>query len=1021
MGIHPYSVQWSHTTIDTSAAKEGGGLAGEGRTTVGGERVQPSGQEEAPALPVPKAPLLPRGTVGVQGAAARGDRHGKNQSVAISGDTDGQNMTSSRYGVQIEWNWVALRDNEFLTTGARPVPATAELLQPDELHADPAFRPTKLATSEEPSVLTRMGEAIYTVVGAKGGGAQQREIRNRDRTIPVRALWNALPASTYKATMMRALSGNAPVVIDDRIATMKSTPVGRPQIARVWFPYSQQVLEAQVGREGAHDTSSMWGAAGGGSGTILGHGFAEGAGAAPRGSGRTGSELHTDGSYRGVYQDAPMALVRTKVINETTLPNGQIARTEGEALVNVLLSKVQEHRYGFDDPNNEIRAYYDRRVAEAQTKFDKAKTDNAEPADLQKHKEALDTIVEAQGDVVADDVAATTDPPMPHLDGDLAPPAALADGLSGAVVWSLQFAGGLDQAGLGALTDALTTRARALGGPALVTAVTPLATWVGPLMAKLSDGGESWVVNVDGDLYLLAIWAGQLGPPHGSRPGGTGQKIYERSNDYADAGRKVIRENAGTGSASGVSFLDDLPVRAGITYSYSTRLEENLNRGSNLLSMSGVRANKLTDFTQGVRFQFLLEKLRPEWRPGTGRPIDVTPANLVTIEELHVASVPTEGTTPAGRPRPRYPFRLVPHLPAEYRTTGMRGLQALFEAVKSTGLADLRDGAAFDAPADALVYERLAPSLPAMLTPGGSRHSAIVNAVHALDLGSGHVTVHARFGEIGQIYFMEKAEFEKYNHGTDLVSSQDAGTRRHAVGFDGYAMGPVAAPPFAPVLAWAGGRFTAAFETGYLAGSDRTAWIEHRAWLRQDSAVFFIYTTLELMATVSPASGAAPVRVPTIGLVELVTDRDGALELGITLDALKAVVPADKWSKVFSDDPADGSPPPSPALTPVGLNNLQATLPGLYAEARDTVLALQHERRKAEIAAARADRESPAGHSTDEEEPANEPSGSSAGTRAGARPGIRRRGGTGWWGINRGGSGRDPGIRQGKRPMRPSV
>ncbi len=644
-----------------------------------------------------------------------------------------------------------------------------------------------------------------------------------------------------------------------------------------------------------------------------------------------------------------MALVRTKVINEVTLPSGRIARAEGEVVLNVLLSKVLEHRHGFDDPRNEIGAYYDRRIDEVQAKI----TDDTSEADRTKHEDAIAKLVKERTD--ATDAANDAAPPTPRLDGDLAPPAALADGLSGAAVWSLQFDGGADQPGPGALTESVAAHARAKGGAALEAAMTSLVSWISPLTGKLNDGGESWIVDVNGDLYRLAIWRKPLGPPHRSRPGGTGAKVYDRSNDYLDAGKRVIKENATSTSASAVGFASAAPWRAGATYAHTARTEETLNRGSNLLSMSGVRANKLTDFSQGARYEFLLERLPPEFVQKAKQRLlpapDPSKQNRVTVDQLHVVAVPTEGTTPIGTPRPRYDFTLLPTLPEEYRVTGMNALQAIFDAVKDSGIGSRRDTAFHQLPDDALVYERLAPSLPAMLSPNGSRHSVVATAIEAIDLGNGHVTVHANFGEIGQIFFMEKAEFERYDHGTDLASSGVSRSRRRAVGVDGYGLAPVAVSPV--VLQWAGGRFTVAAEHGYMSNADQTVLIDHRAWLRQDSAVFFIYAMLHLTAVVSSASGRTK-PIATIGLVELVTNLEGALELGIPIEVLAAAVPADKRSKVFGAD-VDVSELPSHAEPE--LTDAQVRLPQLYGSAQGAVLSLHQQRRQAEIAVARAQAE----------------------------------------------------------------
>ena len=138
-------------------------------------------------------------------------------------------------------------------------------------------------------------------------------------------------------------------------------------------------------------------------------------------------------------------------------------------------------------------------------------------------------------------------------------------------------------------------------------------------MTKMGDGGSAWTVSANGRTYRLAVRAKQVGPARDARVGGTGQKIYERGNDYADAGKKNVtvlstsiapivatdlhrREDSATDA-------DDAPVRVQVTFNRTKRIEEADTRGSNLLSMLGLRANKLTDFTQTVEFEFTLEEV----------------------------------------------------------------------------------------------------------------------------------------------------------------------------------------------------------------------------------------------------------------------------------------------------------------------------------------------------------------------------------------------------------------------------
>ena len=97
---------------------------------------------------------------------------------------------------------------------------------------------------------------------------------------------------------------------------------------------------------------------------------------------------------------------------------------------------------------------------------------------------------------------------------------------------------------------------------------------------------------------------------------------------------------------------------------------------------------------------------------------------------------------------------------------------------------------------------------------------------------------------------------------------------------------------------WPGSAAGAGWEWLSSLVTDETSWIEHRAWLRTDTSVFFVYTTLDYDITVTDSGGRTRTIAKT-GLVELVTDLAGALALGIPELALQSVVPKSKRLKEF--------------------------------------------------------------------------------------------------------------------------
>ncbi|WP_334443410.1 hypothetical protein [Micromonospora sp. CPCC 206060] len=340
-GITKYQVQYGHTSIDTMAVKgarsrvtDGSGYAGVGGATADGS----IGQLQ----------------FGGERSTSSTDKLGRTQSTSVTSDTDGQKMPSSRYEVPIRWHYLAERGPVPVGSGA--VHGSAVLLQPDVLHApaEDTPLPELVIDPESPSVLTTMGAAVYTVLSVQGVGAMQQALIRELPDLPKAAVWQGLTPTVYKSAAMRALSGAATIPIGDRTVGLATQPVGRPQIVKVWFPYSQQVQESQVGHEQGGETLAQRGRQGvQGTGGLAslgpdGSGLIAGNGAVTRshGTGESSASMYTTGSYRGVYQDTRMAIVRTTVVNRITV-DGRTVETTGEVLLNVLLTDVLANAVGY--------------------------------------------------------------------------------------------------------------------------------------------------------------------------------------------------------------------------------------------------------------------------------------------------------------------------------------------------------------------------------------------------------------------------------------------------------------------------------------------------------------------------------------------------------------------------------------------------------------------------------------------------------------------------------------------------
>ncbi|MBO4207855.1 transposase [Micromonospora echinofusca] len=891
-GITKYQVQYGHTSIDTMAVKgarsrvtDGSGYLGAGGTTADGS----TGQFQ----------------FGGEGSLSSTDKLGRTQSTSVTSDTDGQKMPSSRYRVPIQWHWFAERGPVPVGSGA--VPGSAVLLQPDVLHvaAHDAPLPDLVIAPESPSVLTTMGAAIYTVIGVQGVGVMQQALIGELPDLPKATVWQGLTPTVYKSAVMRALTGAATIPIGDRTVGLATQPVGRPQIVKVWFPYTQQVQESQVGHEQGGETLTQRGRQVQGTGGLSalgpdGSGLFAGSGAATRshGTGESSASMYTVGSYRGVYQDTRMAIVRTAVVNRLTV-DGRTVEATGEVLLNVLLTDVLAQRDGFDGTG-------------LLDGYDSPTTQQATPS------------------------------VPPALSSDLAPPASLRDGLSGAAVWPILFGDGGVGTGFAALTRQLARQAADFGEPDLVTQIQSLPSGLGPYLPKMRDDGAAWTFKAGGRTFELHLSAELVGPARDSRPGGTGEKIYERGNAYQDASRRNVTSDRLTVGLTGAGRPGETDGYLGlaVTESRTVRVDQADTRGSNLLFMTGLRANKLTDFTQAVEFTATIVEivgLRTRIADGMGRLLKdmlgrEAPVRLAVIRAVgdQVVTVPTEGTVPNRAPRTDLGIGLRNLLPATHRIEGMVGLRAIIDALQESGRGQALDLATVPPAVDRLTFETMRDSLAAMLSPGGARFRSVASQGEVWDFGSSGFRVHARFGPVGQLYYMAKAELENYDHGTDLVAhSRGENTRDNLTGT--LTLGFEVAPGQR-----VGPQFSVGGERGRTVGADQTTWTESRAWLRADTSVFFIYAALEFTISL-PGSNRPP--LARSGGVELVVDRQGALDLGVPAGVLSSVVPTATPSQELPG--RSGAQPPEAGSVDTPSGRLEQIARGYETASRDIARILE--------------------------------------------------------------------------------
>ncbi|WP_433550519.1 hypothetical protein ACQP08_21580 [Micromonospora zamorensis] len=925
----PYELQYGHMNTETTTLKDAkisareGGLFGGAGGSAGGASMQ--------------------GTVNAQYGSRESENVGRTQSSSVLSDTDGQKMKSLSFKAEIRWHWtVKPASNAPDETASGTIDAQAFILQPDKLNdtgdakglgrlvIEPGSGNVPPMTTENLSVefmervlkdpdaqspLTRMAATAYTVLGTFGAerlqsamaqaiadersrafsdGVRGRFARAQERLGPdpeVRAqqleafLSNAMSRQAYKGFLLRALTGaSVAIPVGDEAAGLTAALVGTPEIVKVWKPYSQQVTEAQAGKESGAD--NLW-QAGGGVGGFIGKSglkpviedaprsdagnselvIGTGAAARVKGRGKAAVKSNTVGKYSGFFQDASAVIVRSAVVHRIQV--GKTAKwVAGEVLLNVKTTDVIPYARLFK---------------------------NAE--------------------LIADEIAAakSTAPPGATLTSAVRSSTGQQHSSHGATVWQMLLSGGNEQTGVAPLVKALAKAAEPFKSAGLANYVTSVPAIVNPFMGKALDGGMSQpYVDDDRRTFQITLQAEQVGQASGSHDSGTGTKSYTRGNDALNETRRWTSANALVGSSGGLgqpsqpeegdtaSGFDLGFVAASVQGGFSRATGRSDTHGSNLLTMAGARVNNLTGYSQNVRFFGTIRETTPSTTAalkniiGAGRkaePFDVTVKLLV--------SEPTGGSTTLGADRPRPAFGLSRTLPETAQVLSIRGLGAIHEAISSAGLAR---SVTLNDTSDQLNYETFPKKLGAMLGDEGARFRSLGTANADLDAGPTGFIVKARAAEVEDIYWVAKAEIEKYDHGTDLVGHGASDNLRSNM------LGAITVAGSADGFNWVGGTGSVGTQRGTTRGTDQTRWNEHRAWLRTSTALFVVHARLQYEVTWPGKRGVQ--KIPAIGYTDIVVSKADARALGIPDEALAAVVPAESRAKEFPDYVADSAAHP---------------------------------------------------------------------------------------------------------------
>ncbi|MEU1395489.1 hypothetical protein ABZ403_05390 [Micromonospora zamorensis] len=941
-----YELQYGHMNTETTtvkdarvSAREGGLFAGAGGSA-GGASMQ--------------------GTLNTQFNSRQSENSGQTQSSSVLSDTDGQKMKSRSFTADIRWYWAVKPAGD--TTGrafAGKVDAKAIILQPGELNGtgpteslgrlvvEPAsgneppkttdnltveFMRRAMNDPEAQSPITTMNATAYTVIGTWGaerlqaaaeralaGEREQLSANGRSGRIArlleelesdpaVRSqqlqafLSNAMGRQAYKGFLLRALTGaTVAIPVGDEVVDLAAVLVGTPEIVKSWKPYTQQVTEAQAGKESGAE--NLWQAGGGAGGFIGKTGFRPTLEEAPtndagnselaignaayarlKGRGKVAVTSKTVGKYSGLFQDDYFVIVRSAVVHRVRVGKS-VEWVAGEVLLSMKTTDVVPHAALFD---------------------------NAE--------------------LIADHIknAKSTPPPAATLTSTVRSSSGQKHSSHGVTLWQMQVSGGNEQTGVAPLVKALAAAAEPFKSNGLATYVTSVPSSVNPFMGKSLDGGTTLFYNSpDSRTFKITLRAEQVGHASGSHASGSGAKSYTRANDALNEARRWNSTHAVAGGSGGL-FQPDKPEQGAepegfdsgfVAFSLQGGFSRTTGRsdahGSNLLNMEGVRTNNLTGYFQNVRFHGSIE--------------ETTPSTMARLKSLFVASdkvqkfdvtvrlivnEPTGGSTGLGADQRPLDFGLSQTLPKTAQVVSIRGLAEMHAAIVS--VKSIRIGRP-KGTGDQLNYETFPKKLGAMLTDEGARFQSLSTAAADLDAGPGGFIVKARVAEVESLFWVEKAEIEKYNHGTDVVSHTAVDILRA----NGGASVTVAGP--ADLVNWVGATVSAGKQRSTNVATDQQRSNERRVWLRRAGPLFVVHARLQYEIEWPDRRGVF--KIPAIGYMDVVVSKTDAQAMGIPDDALAAVMPADSRDKDFPGYAARAAAKPNkPSAAPLSAAHRVNTL-----------------------------------------------------------------------------------------------
>ncbi|WP_422747594.1 hypothetical protein [Micromonospora sp. WMMD1219] len=769
------------------------------------------------------------------------------------------------------------------------------------------------------SPITQMNASAYTVIGTWGAGrlrtaAEQAALAERERVFATKKsrwftqaveyvdsdpmkrsqqlhvfLATALSRQAYNGALLRALTGaSVAIPLGDQLMDLRAVLVGTPEILQSWKPYTQQVTEAQAGKESGAEGRYQ---AGFGAGGFVGKsGFKPVIADAPKsdagnsevaigsfgytllhGRGQVSGTSSTVGKYSGLFQDDFFVLVRSAVVHQIRV--GQSVRwVAGEVLLNMKSTDVLPYAALFTDKNK------------------------------------------ALADQVAKVGEKITPPPAAAMTSTVRPSGGHKRSPQGVTLWQMLLSGGSEQTGFASLVKELASAARAHDSDELATYVTSVPSLMNPFMGKALDGGATMPFrSSDSRTFMIVLQAELVGPASGSHDSGSGTKSYTRRND-ADFGSRLFDHGhswtVGVGAMGRPTAPEDATdpkgfegglVAGALAHGRSRTTGRSDIQGSNLLTMKGVRANDLLGYYQNVRFFGSIEETTP---PGTREKLKnfvlaATPAALGVAGEARkvqefsatvrlLFNEPRGGSTALGAEERSLNFGLRQALPAGASVASVYGLADLHAAITA------EKGLSLVKPNDTsgeLRYETLPESLSKMLTDEGAKFKSLLTGMGHLGAGPKGFVVRARFAEVENLYWLEKSEIEKYKHGTDIFGQAARDSIRTNTG-----VSATVAVPVDPVH-WLGVTVSGGRQASTTTGADQVRSNEHRAWVRITGPLFVLQARLHFYVEWPKGNGTA--KIQSIGSTEMLLSKEDARALGIPDDTLAAAVPAANRAKQF--------------------------------------------------------------------------------------------------------------------------